>query len=109
MEHHAEILRGGIWRPRGTDWQDLVATVLLVGTIVLLGLIARQMLAPFAAARQPEISLSLAALPSYALRTTIRMLAALVASFCSLTKERSLWRIGGFHRPRRLVLACEPR
>jgi NitT/TauT family transport system permease protein len=81
MEHHAEILRGGIWRPRRTDWQDLVATVLLVGIIVLLGQSARQMLAPFAAARQPEISLSLAALPSYALRTTIRMLAALVASF----------------------------
>jgi NitT/TauT family transport system permease protein len=76
MEHHAEILRGGIWRPRRTDWQDLVATVLLVGIIVLLGQSARQMLAPFAAARQPEISLSLAALPSYALRTTSRMLAA---------------------------------
>ena len=80
MEHHAEILRRGSWRPHRSDWQDLVATVLLVGIIVLLGLSARQMLAPFAAARQPEISLSLAALPSYARRTTIRMLAALVAS-----------------------------
>jgi NitT/TauT family transport system permease protein len=81
MEHHAEILRRGIWRPRAANWQDVLATALLVATIVLLGLGARQMLAPFMAARQPEISLSPAALPVYALRTTVRMLAALVASF----------------------------
>jgi NitT/TauT family transport system permease protein len=37
-------------------------------------------LAPFVVAQQPEISLSPAALPNYALRTTVRMLAALVAS-----------------------------
>jgi NitT/TauT family transport system permease protein len=39
------------------------------------------MLAPFPAAQQPEISLSPGVLPNYALRTTMRMLAALVASF----------------------------
>jgi len=38
------------------------------------------MLGPFTAAQQPEISLSATALPAYALRTTIRMLAAIVAS-----------------------------
>jgi len=38
------------------------------------------MLDPFALARQPEITLSPAMLPAYALRTTMRMLAALVAS-----------------------------
>jgi NitT/TauT family transport system permease protein len=81
MDHHAEILRRGIWRPRAANWQDALATALLVATIVLLGLGARQMLAPFMAARQPEISLSPAVLPVYALRTTVRMLAALVASF----------------------------
>jgi hypothetical protein len=81
MDHHAEILRRGIWRPRAANWQDVLATALLVATIVLLGLGARQMLAPFMAARQPEISLSPAVLPVYALRTTVRMLAALVASF----------------------------
>jgi len=81
MEHHAEILRGGLWQPRIANWRDLVATALLVAIIVLLGLGARQMLAPFVVERQPEISLSPAALPAYALRTTVRMLAALVASF----------------------------
>jgi NitT/TauT family transport system permease protein len=81
MDHHAEILRHGLWRPRTANWQDVLATALLVATIVLLGLGARQMLAPFMAARQPEISLSPAVLPVYALRTTVRMLAALVASF----------------------------
>ena len=81
MEHHAEILGGGIWRPRAANWRDVVAIALLVATIVLLGLGARQMLAPFMAARQPEISLSPASLPVYALHTTMRMLVALVASF----------------------------
>ncbi|HML07054.1 MAG TPA: ABC transporter permease subunit [Xanthobacteraceae bacterium] len=38
------------------------------------------MLAPLVATQPPEISLSPAALPNYALRTTMRMLAALVAS-----------------------------
>src|SRR5271155_3431197 len=48
--------------------------------MILLGSGARQMAAPFAITRKPIISLSPAALPSYALRTTMRMLAALAAS-----------------------------
>ena len=38
------------------------------------------MVAPFAAAPPPEISLAPAALPNYALRTTLRMLLALGVS-----------------------------
>jgi NitT/TauT family transport system permease protein len=48
--------------------------------LILLGAGARQMVAPFAVAHQPAISLSPAALPFYALRTVIRMLAALLLS-----------------------------
>jgi len=55
----------------------VLALLLMVAIILLLGSAARQMLAPLAAAQQPELSLSPGALPSYALRTTMRMLAAL--------------------------------
>jgi len=80
VEQHAELLRGGLWRPRRANWRDLLALLLMVTIILLLGSAARQMLAPLTAAQQPELSLSPAALPSYALRTTMRMLAALAAS-----------------------------
>ena len=80
MEHHAEVLRGQIWHQRTPNWRDLVAVALLVTIIILLGSGARQMLAPLTVGQQPEITLSPAALPAYALRTTTRMLAALVAS-----------------------------
>src|SRR3974377_1479118 len=53
---------------------------LLVAIIILLGAGARHMLSPLSAAHQPDISLSPTALPAYALRSTMRMLAALVAS-----------------------------
>ena len=80
MEHHAEVLRGGAWHPRAPNWQDLAALTLVLTIIILIGAGARQMVAPLVAAQQPEISLSPMALPAYALRTTLRMLAALVAS-----------------------------
>ena len=80
MEHHAEVLSGGVWQQRLPGWRDLAATLLVLGVVILLGLGARQMVAPFAVAQQPEISLSPAALPLYTLRTIMRMLAALVAS-----------------------------
>jgi NitT/TauT family transport system permease protein len=80
LEQHAELLRGGVWHPRTPNWRDLAALVLIVAIILLIGSGARQMLAPIPAAQQPEISLSPAVLPNYALRTTMRMLAALVAS-----------------------------
>jgi NitT/TauT family transport system permease protein len=48
--------------------------------MILLGTGARQMVGPFVAEHQPDISLSPAALPFYTLRTMMRMLAALIAS-----------------------------
>jgi NitT/TauT family transport system permease protein len=80
VEQHAEVLRGERWRPRLPGWPDLVATLLVLGVVLLLGTGARQMTTPFEVAHQPEISLSPAALPLYALRTVTRMLAALLAS-----------------------------
>src|SRR5208337_2475366 len=80
MEHHAEVLRGGVWQQRVPSWRDFAAALLVLGIVVLLGAGARQMVGPFVAEHQPEISLSPAALPLYTLRTMMRMLAALVAS-----------------------------
>ena len=80
MEQHAEVLRGGLWHLRRANWLDLAALILIVAIILLLGSGARQMLAPFVAAQPPQISLSPEVLPNYALRTTMRMLAALLAS-----------------------------
>ncbi len=54
--------------------------MLVLAILILIGSGARQMVAPFQIARQPAISLAPAALPGYALRTTMRMLAALIAS-----------------------------
>ena len=80
MEHHAEVLKGGVWHQRIPSWRDLVAVVLVLAVLILIGIGARQMVAPLVTAQQPEISLSPTALPLYALRTTLRMLAALLAS-----------------------------
>ena len=80
MEQHAEILIGKPWNQRIPRWHDIFAVLLVLGTIILLGLGGRQMVAPFTITQQPAISLSPSILPQYALRTTIRMLAALLAS-----------------------------
>ena len=80
MEYHAEVMSGAAWHQRIPSWRDVVAIALVLGIVLLLGSGARQMVAPFVAAHQPEISLSPAALPFYTLRTIMRMLAALVAS-----------------------------
>jgi len=80
VEHHAEVLNGGVRHQRIPSGRDLVAMMLVLGTVVLLGTGARQMIAPFVVAHQPEISLSPAALPFYTLRTVMRMLAALILS-----------------------------
>ncbi len=73
------IVRDG-WNQRVPGWRDLFAILLVLTVVILLGSGARQMLQPFAVAHQPEISLSVSALPNYALRTIMRMLAALLAS-----------------------------
>jgi NitT/TauT family transport system permease protein len=80
MEHHAEILTGRHWRPPVPSWRDVAAAVLLLALLILLGSGARQMVVPLAPGQQPGISLSPLVLPLYALRTTVRMLAALLAS-----------------------------
>jgi NitT/TauT family transport system permease protein len=80
MEQHAEILIGKPWRQRIPGWRDAAAVLLVVAVIILLGLGGRQMVAPFVLTQQPSISLSPSVLPGYALRTTMRMLAALLAS-----------------------------
>ena len=80
MEQHAEVLIGSPWRQRIPTWRDVVATLLVLAIVILFGSCAHQMVAPFVTTQQPRISLSPAALPVYAFRTTMRMLAALVAS-----------------------------
>ena len=79
MEHRAEVF-GGVWHRLNLNWWDLAALALIVAVILAVGSGARQMLAPFAAAQPPEISLAPAALPNYALRTTLRMMLALGVS-----------------------------
>jgi len=79
LQPHVIALRQALWR-RPPNWRDLVALLLIVAIIVLLGSGAREMLAPLVVARQPEISLAPSMLPNYALRTVMRMLAALAAS-----------------------------
>ena len=75
---------GSGWRParhwHTPDWHDAVAMALVVAAAVLLGLAIRPMAAPFAVGHQATISLAPSALPWLAVRTTMRMLAALVAS-----------------------------
>ena len=59
---------------------DLVALPLVIGVLVLAGVAARQTLAPLATLTGPAVSLDPINLPEYALRTTLRMLAAMAAS-----------------------------
>jgi NitT/TauT family transport system permease protein len=65
---------------RSPSWWDLAAVLLVLGVVILLGSGAKQMVAPFGAASTTPITLSPWALPMYAVRTTLRMLAAMVAS-----------------------------
>jgi NitT/TauT family transport system permease protein len=59
---------------------NAAAVMLVVAVIVLAGSTARQVLAPVAANHATTISLAPTALPSYTLRTVMRMFAALLAS-----------------------------
>jgi NitT/TauT family transport system permease protein len=59
---------------------DLIAFPLVIGLLLLAGRGARETLVPLAALKQPVVSLDPLNLPEYALRTTLRMLAAMVAS-----------------------------
>ncbi len=59
---------------------DLIAFPLVIGLLLLASKGARETLAPLSALKEPVVSLNPANLPEYALRTTLRMLAAMVAS-----------------------------
>lgn len=61
------------------DWRDLLATTVILGGLLLFGTGAYLMVKPINTIH-PIISLSPAALPLYALRTTMRMFAALLLS-----------------------------
>ncbi len=59
---------------------DVAAFVLIIGALTLVAHGGRDTLVPIATLETTPISLDPAALPEYALRTTLRMLAAIVAS-----------------------------
>jgi NitT/TauT family transport system permease protein len=66
-------------RPRPNRW-DLLAFPLIFGVISLIAFGAHQTFAPLSTLREPVVSLDPVNLPNYALRTVLRMLAAMVAS-----------------------------
>jgi NitT/TauT family transport system permease protein len=88
---------GAIWTG-SSRLLDLVAIAAVLTIVILLGSGMRQMVAPFAVAQQTPITLAPATLPMYALRTTMRMLAALAASlvftFIYATAAAKSWRAG---------------
>jgi NitT/TauT family transport system permease protein len=59
---------------------DFAAIIVMLGLAVGIGSVARHTFAPLSAPGATEIHLSAAYLPSYAVRTTLRMFAALLAS-----------------------------
>jgi NitT/TauT family transport system permease protein len=59
---------------------DVIAFPLVFGLLLLAAKGARETLAPLAALKEPVVSLDPVNLPEYALRTTLRMLAAMAAS-----------------------------
>jgi NitT/TauT family transport system permease protein len=59
---------------------DAAALILIIGAFVLIGYGAEQTNAPISALDAPPVSLDPSNLPAYALRTTLRMLAAIVCS-----------------------------
>ena len=59
---------------------DIIAFPLVFGLLLLVAKGARETLAPLSSLREPVVSLDPVNLPEYALRTTLRMLAAMVAS-----------------------------
>jgi NitT/TauT family transport system permease protein len=73
---HAALTARGLVPNR---W-DLLALPLVFGLLVAAAHGARQTLAPLASLGPPVVSLDPANLPQYALRTTLRMLAAMLAS-----------------------------
>ena len=79
MRPHPYLLLAVTRRILPNRW-DLVAAPLIFGVFVLFAIGARQMSAPLAGVQHAAISLDPATLPLDALRTVLRMLAALLAS-----------------------------
>jgi NitT/TauT family transport system permease protein len=77
LEHPAAVIGWARLRP---NFWDFVAFALVFGILILLSQAGRQTLAPLASVQQTPISLDPAMLPEYGLRTTLRMLAAILAS-----------------------------
>ncbi len=75
FRHEATIVAG----IRPNRW-DLVAFPLIIGLIALAGFGAHETWKPLTEIKGPVVSLDPAYLPEYALRTVLRMLAAMVAS-----------------------------
>src|SRR3954470_18217494 len=66
-------------RVAANPW-DVVVFALVIGALVLIAVGGRESLQPLAVVRSTPISLDPAALPGYALRTTLRMFAAMIVS-----------------------------
>lgn len=62
------------------NWIDIVAILCIIGIAILVGSVARNTLAPLSAHNATDIHLDPSWLPSYAIRTVLRMFAALFAS-----------------------------
>jgi NitT/TauT family transport system permease protein len=80
MADHPYLAVGGTVRTYLPNRWDLIAVPLILGGLALAFIGVRQMQAPLEVIEQTAISLDPANLPEYALRTTLRMLAGLVAS-----------------------------
>src|SRR5690242_10219163 len=76
-ETHRQL--GASRRLRFNHW-DVIASILVIGLLVVVAHGARQTLVPLAETEQAGISLDPAALPGYALRTTLRMFVAIAVS-----------------------------
>src|SRR6516164_624615 len=77
LQHFRSAAIGQV--PRPNVW-DLVALILVVGAMVLIVYGGRQTTLPLSALETTPVSLDPANLPLYALRTTLRMLLAIVCS-----------------------------
>jgi NitT/TauT family transport system permease protein len=80
VRHRVDLYRSSVFARRMLSWRDFVAALVVFALLVLLGVGLRQMMAPVTSAVPQNISLSPWVLPAYTLRTTLRMLIALVAS-----------------------------
>jgi len=77
---HPYLKLRDVARGRAPSRWDVIAFVLIFGTFAVIALSATQLGRPLAVWERPSIDLRPSALPLYALYTTLRMLAAMVAS-----------------------------